>query len=97
MDRQAIWEISALKLTSGESTGRIIDTCMQIFGAHGYVRTFPLERFWRDARLARLGGGTDEVLSDLPASGLDRCDPETDSRLASIEAPDTPVRGLTWQ
>lgn len=86
-------EISALKLTAGESTGRIIDTCMQIFGARGYSKNYPLERLWRDTRLARLGGGTDEVLSDLVASGLDRRDPETDALLARLEALDAPGNG----
>ncbi|MEU9333227.1 acyl-CoA dehydrogenase family protein [Streptomyces sp. NPDC048290] len=86
-------EISALKLTAGESTGRIIDTCMQFFGARGYSKNFPLERLWRDTRLARLGGGTDEVLSDLVASGLDRHDPEADDLIARLEALDAPHNG----
>jgi alkylation response protein AidB-like acyl-CoA dehydrogenase len=83
-------EIAAFKLAAGESTGRIIDSCMQVFGARGCMSNFPLERIWRDTRLARLGGGTDEVLADLVASGLDRPDPEIEGRLSGYLAGDVP-------
>lgn len=87
-------EISALKLTAGDITGRIIDTALQIFGARGYSTNFPVERLWRDARLSRLGGGTDEVLADLVASGLDRRDPVSDELLSRLEALDVPAYPL---
>jgi alkylation response protein AidB-like acyl-CoA dehydrogenase len=83
-------EIAALKLAAGESVGRIVDTCMQIFGARGCSLNFPLERIWRDCRMARLGGGADEVLADLVASGLDRHDREFDDLLASYLSADLP-------
>jgi alkylation response protein AidB-like acyl-CoA dehydrogenase len=83
-------EIAAFKLTAGESAGRIVDTCMQVFGARGCVGALPIERIWRDSRLARLGGGTDEVLADLVASGLDRQDPEAEAQLAGYLARDLP-------
>ncbi|WP_113699111.1 acyl-CoA dehydrogenase family protein [Nonomuraea lactucae] len=88
--RMPAHEISALKLTAGESVCRIIDTTMQILGARGYTRNFPLERLWRDARLSRLGGGTDEVLSDMVASGLDRHDPHFDDLVSRLRTSDLP-------
>jgi hypothetical protein len=54
------------------------------------MSNFPLERIWRDTRLARLGGGTDEVLADLVASGLDRPDPEIEGLLSGYLAGDVP-------
>jgi hypothetical protein len=63
---------------------------MQVFGARGCVGALPIERIWRDSRLARLGGGTDEVLADLVASGLDRQDPEAEAQLAGYLARDLP-------
>jgi alkylation response protein AidB-like acyl-CoA dehydrogenase len=84
-------EIAALKLTAGEDVGKIVDTCMQVFGARGSSRNFPLERIWRDARLARFGGGTDEVLADLIGSYLDRPDQVADLSLARSIASDDPV------
>jgi len=83
-------EVAALKLVAGEAVGRIVDTCMQVFGARGCSSNFPLERLWRDSRLARLGGGTDEVLADLVAAGLDRCDPDSDTTLSAYLAADHP-------
>jgi len=86
-------EIAAFKLTSAEAAGRIVDTCMQVFGARGGMSSFPMERLWRDTRMARMGGGTDEVLADLVASGLDRADAATDAMLDEYLAGDTPHPG----
>ena len=41
---------------------------MQIFGARGYSRDFPLERMARDVRMFTIGGGTAQVLRTLAAS-----------------------------
>jgi alkylation response protein AidB-like acyl-CoA dehydrogenase len=84
-------EIAAFKLTAAEATGRIVDASMQVFGARGCMRGFPVEHIWRDTRLARLGGGTDEVLADLVASGLDRTDPRVESLLDEYLADDASI------
>lgn len=89
-DRMPSREIAALKLTAGEATGRIVDASIQILGARGCSAAFPLERQWRDARLARIGGGTDEVLADLVASAVDRSDPEYDTLLEAYLSADHP-------
>jgi|HubBroStandDraft_1064217.scaffolds.fasta_scaffold05432_6 alkylation response protein AidB-like acyl-CoA dehydrogenase len=82
-ERMPAREIAALRLVAGETAGQIVDTCMQVLGARGCSETFPLERLWRDSRLARLGGGTDEVLADLVASAIDRVDPVYDALLSA--------------
>lgn len=86
-------EIAAFKLIAGESAERIIDSCMQMLGARGCGTNFPMERMWRDCRLARLGGGTDEVLAELVAAGLVRDDPPFDEMLAGYLAADLPDAG----
>lgn len=83
-------ETAAFKLTAGETVGRIVDSCMQVFGARGAITNFPIERIWRDTRLARLGGGTDEVLAELVASGLDRPDPHAEDLLRGYITADSP-------
>ncbi|HRN18494.1 MAG TPA: acyl-CoA dehydrogenase family protein [Trueperaceae bacterium] len=37
------------------------DAAIQVLGGYGYLRDFEVERFWRDARLTRIGEGTDEI------------------------------------
>ncbi|WP_433337819.1 acyl-CoA dehydrogenase family protein [Spirillospora sp. CA-294931] len=90
-ERMPAHEIAALKLVAGESAVAIIDASMQVMGARGVSGGFPLERIWRDCRMARLGGGTDEVLADLVASGLDRHDPDFDDLLVGYLAGDDPI------
>ena len=87
-------QISALKLTAGQRVGEIADMAMQIFGARGNTSAFPLERLWRDCRIARIGGGTDEVLADVVASSLDRPDRTADEFIAAAAAADQPVPAL---
>jgi alkylation response protein AidB-like acyl-CoA dehydrogenase len=89
-ERMPAREIAALKLITGEAAGRIVDACLQVFGARGCSTNLPMERFWRDCRVARLGGGTDEVLADLVASGLDRPDADADAALGAYLAADHP-------
>ena len=48
-------------------TPEVADDAIQILGGHGYMREFPVERAWRDARLARIGAGTDEIMKEIIA------------------------------
>jgi len=57
----AIMEAAIVKLFVGESCNRVAEMAVQIHGGYGYVREFPVERMYRDARLATLGGGTSEI------------------------------------
>ena len=52
---------SSAKLYCSEMVGRATDRAVQVHGGLGYLRTTPVERFYRDARLFRLYEGTSEV------------------------------------
>lgn len=52
---------SCAKLFCSEMVGRVADRAVQIHGGLGYMRSVPVERFYRDARLFRLYEGTSEV------------------------------------
>ena len=84
-------QVSALKLTAGRRVVEIIDMAMQIFGARGNTSAFPLEKLWRDCRIARIGGGTDEVLADVVASYLDRPDRSVDEFISEAVEADRPA------
>jgi acyl-CoA dehydrogenase len=61
---------SAAKLWCSEMVGRATDRAVQVHGGLGYLRTTPVERFYRDARLYRLYEGTSEVQRVIVGGGL---------------------------
>lgn len=61
----ATTDIAMVKLASAQMAFRVADEVMQVFGGYGYSEEFPVERAWRDARLGRIGGGTDEVQREV--------------------------------
>ena len=54
-------EIASAKLYASEMLGRVTDRTLQIFGGMGLMDDFPIERFWRDARVERIWDGTSEI------------------------------------
>ncbi len=40
---------------------QVTKNAIQIFGGYGYMREFPLERYFRDAKLTEIGDGTSEM------------------------------------
>lgn len=49
---------------------KVTNDALQIFGAAGYSRDFPLERMARDARMFAIGGGTTQAQRNIIASGI---------------------------
>jgi acyl-CoA dehydrogenase len=54
-------EIASAKLYASEMLARVTDAAIQIHGGMGLMDDFPLERFWRDARVERIWDGTSEI------------------------------------
>ena len=54
-------EAAMAKLYASEASNRIVDRCLQVHGGYGYVKEFPIERHYRDARVTRIYEGTSEV------------------------------------
>ncbi len=55
------------KILASEAGIKIVNDALQVFGARGYSRDFPLERMARDVRMFTIGGGTAQVLRTLVA------------------------------
>ena len=53
--------ISMLKVQASEMLGRVVDRAVQIYGGAGYCCDLPIERYYRDARIARIYDGTSEI------------------------------------
>lgn len=58
------------KIFASEAAIRIVNDALQLFGARGYSREFPLERMARDVRMFTIGGGTAQVLRTLVAGKM---------------------------
>jgi acyl-CoA dehydrogenase len=65
-------EASIAKLYSSEVLGRVIDAAVQIHGGYGVSKEFPLERWYREARVRRIGEGPSEVHRMVIARSLFR-------------------------
>lgn len=65
--REARKEASMAKLLCGEMVNRVAYDAIQILGGAGYLRDYPLERIYRDARVLTIGGGTTEIQLNIIA------------------------------
>jgi alkylation response protein AidB-like acyl-CoA dehydrogenase len=54
-------ESAMAKLYSSEIAVEVANDAVQIFGGYGYIKDFPVEKFYRDAKLCTIGEGTSEI------------------------------------
>ena len=54
-------ESSMAKLFASEIGVYVADRALQVFGGYGYVKDFPVEKFYRDMKLCTIGEGTSEI------------------------------------
>ncbi|MFC0685787.1 acyl-CoA dehydrogenase family protein [Novosphingobium clariflavum] len=50
------------KMMASDTGSSVVDRALQMFGGYGYLRDYPIERFWRDLRVHRILEGTNEVM-----------------------------------
>ncbi|MCX4095753.1 acyl-CoA dehydrogenase family protein [Nocardia sp. alder85J] len=77
---QCILAVNAGELTADEAAGakwwatetqwKIVDRCLQLHGGYGYMNEYEIARLWRDARVQRIYGGTNEIMLDIVGKGL---------------------------
>ena len=63
-------ECAAALLFAGEQAVRTAEEAVQIHGGSGYLRESPVQRYWRDSKLATIGAGTSEIRRLLIAREL---------------------------
>lgn len=54
-------ESAMAKLYASEVANFVTNKAVQIYGGYGYTKDFPVERFYRDAKLCEIGEGTSEI------------------------------------
>ena len=61
---------AALKSFATDMQMKIADQLLQLFGGYGYMTEYPISRFFVDARIQRIYGGTNEIMKEIVARGL---------------------------
>jgi alkylation response protein AidB-like acyl-CoA dehydrogenase len=77
---RSIEALCAGELTDAEAAGakawttdlqfRVLDNCLQLHGGYGYMSEYAISRLWRDARVQRIYGGTNEVMKEIVGRSL---------------------------
>ena len=63
-------DAAMLKYASTEMQCKTVDDCLQLFGGYGYTIEYPISRFYADARIQRIYGGTSEIMRELVARSI---------------------------
>jgi len=63
-------DASVLKLYTSEAYKSVADMALQIHGGYGYCMEYPIQRFFRDSRLATIGAGSSEIQRNIIARSL---------------------------
>ena len=63
-------DAAATKLFCTEVQARAVDRCLQLFGGYGYILEYPIARLYADARVARIYGGSSEVMKSIISKSL---------------------------
>ena len=58
------------KYSCTEMEGKVIDMALQMFGGYGYMTEYPISRFYADARVQRIYGGTSEIMKEIIGKGV---------------------------
>ena len=63
-------EASAAKLWHTELQGEVCDRSLQLHGGAGYMNEYLIARLWRDARVTRIFGGTNEIMKEVVSRSI---------------------------
>ena len=69
-DKLSAEDAAMLKYASTEMQCKTIDDCLQLFGGYGYTTEYPISRYYTDARIQRIYGGTSEIMRELVARSI---------------------------
>ena len=61
---------AALKSFSTDMQMKVADNLLQLFGGYGYMTEYPISRFFVDARIQRIYGGTNEIMKEIVARSI---------------------------
>ncbi len=62
--------VAAAKAHATDMQCKVADNLLQLFGGYGYMTEYPISRFYVDARIQRIYGGTNEIMKEIVAREL---------------------------
>lgn len=68
--RLSVADAAKAKLWATELQSRVIDACVQLHGGYGYMLEYPIGRAYLDSRIARIYGGTSEIMKEIIGRSL---------------------------
>lgn len=71
-DQRIVKDAAIAKLYGSEVYNKVADLAVQIHGGIGYMRDYPIERYFRDARITKIYEGTSEIQKNIIAGELKR-------------------------
>lgn len=63
-------EAAGLKFLTTDLEFRVLDLCLQLHGGYGYMEEYEISRMWRDSRVQRIYGGTNEIMREIVGRAL---------------------------
>jgi acyl-CoA dehydrogenase len=68
--RDVVAQVAMAKNTAVEACDFVVDAAVQLHGGLGYMRESEVERHYRDSRILGIGGGTNEIMTEVVAKLL---------------------------
>jgi acyl-CoA dehydrogenase/long-chain-acyl-CoA dehydrogenase len=69
-DQLTVSHVAALKCFITDTQCEVVDQLLQLFGGYGYMQEYPISRFFVDARVQKIYGGTNEIMKEIVAREL---------------------------
>jgi acyl-CoA dehydrogenase/citronellyl-CoA dehydrogenase len=66
----AATSVAMAKLLAARVACDVVDDAVQVFGGYGFIEETPIAMHYRDARILRIGGGTDEIQLEIIAKRM---------------------------
>jgi len=63
-------QAAIVKLSATEMQWKTVNECLQLFGGYGYTKEYPISRFFVDARVQTIYGGTSEIMKEVIARSM---------------------------
>lgn len=63
-------EAAGTKAWTTDLQNEVVDRCLQLHGGYGYMAEYEISRLWRDARVQRIYGGTNEIMYEIVGRSL---------------------------